>query len=96
MTFPARKGGRPGVLAPADPSLRHCEGSAVGEENRRACRGTPKGARFIRKNIQDLVSDPLAEKIIAQNLSSGAVITADVKGDEVMFTTQQTQIPVPA
>lgn len=55
-----------------------------------------QGARYIRKNIQDMVSDPLAEKIIAQNLSSGSVITADVVNNEVVFTTQQTQIPVPA
>lgn len=55
-----------------------------------------QGARFIRKNIQDFVSDPLAEKIIGQNLSSGATITADVRNDEVVFETQATPIPVPA
>lgn len=55
-----------------------------------------QGARYIRKNIQDLVSDPLAEKIIAQNLSSGATITADVKNDEVVFSTSPAVQAVPA
>src|SRR5690606_36622232 len=34
-----------------------------------------QGARYIRKNIQDMISDPLAERIIAQNINSGATIT---------------------
>ncbi len=54
-----------------------------------------QGARFIRKNIQDLVSDPLAEKIIAQNLQSGSIITADVLAGEVVFETQQAPVAVP-
>lgn len=54
-----------------------------------------QGARFIRKNIQDLVSDPLAEKIIAQNLQSGSTITADVLAGEVVFETQQAPVAVP-
>ncbi len=55
-----------------------------------------QGARYIRKNIQDLVSDPLAEKIIAQHTISGAVITADVKNDAVIFQADKAQIAVPA
>lgn len=54
-----------------------------------------QGARFIRKNIQDLVSDPLAEKIIAQNLQSGSIITADVLAGEVVFETKQAPVAVP-
>lgn len=54
-----------------------------------------QGARYIRKNIQDLVSDPLAEKIIGQNLSAGSTITADVKGDEIVFQIEQAAIAVP-
>lgn len=55
-----------------------------------------QGARYIRKNIQDLVSDPLAERIIAQHISSGATILADVKKDQVTFDVQQAPVAVPA
>jgi len=44
-----------------------------------------QGARFIRKNVQDLLSDPLAERIIADNLQNGSVVTADVKSDKIVF-----------
>lgn len=40
-----------------------------------------QGARFIRKNIQNLIEDPLAEKIIAGGLREGTIINADVKKD---------------
>ncbi len=55
-----------------------------------------QGARYIRKNIQDLVSDPLAEKIISQTSMAGSIITADVKGDEVVFQVEHAQVAVPA
>ena len=55
-----------------------------------------QGARYIRKNIQDLVSDPLAEQLISQNLTPGTTITADVKNNEIVFSMEQTQIAVPA
>lgn len=45
-----------------------------------------QGARFVRKNIQQLLEDPLAEKIIAGNAKDGAKILADVKKDKVVFT----------
>ncbi|HEX3095889.1 MAG TPA: ATP-dependent Clp protease ATP-binding subunit, partial [Patescibacteria group bacterium] len=54
-----------------------------------------QGARYIRKNIQDLVSDPLAEKIISQHISPGTAITADVKNNEIIFAIENTPIPVP-
>jgi ATP-dependent Clp protease ATP-binding subunit ClpA len=47
-----------------------------------------QGARFIRKNIQSLLEDSLAEKIISKNMENGAVVTADVKKDNVVFDTQ--------
>jgi ATP-dependent Clp protease ATP-binding subunit ClpC len=55
-----------------------------------------QGARYIRKNIQDLVSDLLAEKIISQNVSAGATIIADVKNDEVSFSVEREPVAVPA
>lgn len=56
-----------------------------------------QGARFIRKNIQDFVSDPLAEKIINQNLKEGGTITADVQNNEIVFRAQNRSThPVPA
>ncbi len=55
-----------------------------------------QGARYIRKNIQDMISDPLAERIIAQNINSGATITVDVKKDDIVFEIQQAPVAVPA
>lgn len=56
-----------------------------------------QGARFVRKNIQDLLEDPLAEKIIAGKAAEGAKITADVKNDKIVFTISKAdKIPVPA
>lgn len=54
-----------------------------------------QGARYIRKNIQDMISDPLAERIIAQNINSGATITVDVKKDDIVFEIQQAPVAVP-
>ena len=56
-----------------------------------------QGARFIRKNIQDLLEDPLAEKMISQKLKqSGAKITADVKVNQVKFTVEKKLVKIPA
>jgi ATP-dependent Clp protease ATP-binding subunit ClpC len=56
-----------------------------------------QGARFIRKNIQDFLEDPLAEKIISGAAKEGSKITADVKGDKVVFTVSKTErMPVAA
>ncbi len=55
-----------------------------------------QGARFIRKNIQDFVSDPLAEKIISQHAVSGSTIVADYKNSEVVFEVEQVPVAVPA
>ncbi len=50
-----------------------------------------QGARYIRKSIQDLISDPLAEEIIQQNLREGATITVGAEGDKVTFKIQQSK-----
>ncbi len=59
-----------------------------------------QGARFVRKNIQTYLEDPLAEKIISgRALTDGARISAEVKGEKIIFTVQKTQnllLPVPA
>lgn len=66
-----------------------------------------QGARFIRKNIQDLLEDPLAEKIIAGSTTGGAAISADVKKDpsrrgdpkpeKIVFSIHRSEkLPVPA
>lgn len=44
-----------------------------------------QGARYIRKNIQDYISDPLAEEIIQEELEPGTVITATAGKDKVTF-----------
>jgi ATP-dependent Clp protease ATP-binding subunit ClpC len=45
-----------------------------------------QGARFIRKNIQDLLEDPLAEKIISGGAKEGARISAELKKDKIVFS----------
>lgn len=56
-----------------------------------------QGARFVRKNIQDLLEDPMAEKIIAGRTKGGVRISADVKNDKISFTVQKTErVLVPA
>jgi ATP-dependent Clp protease ATP-binding subunit ClpA len=55
-----------------------------------------QGARFVRKNIQDFLEDPLAEKIIAAHAMDGANISADVKKDQIIFSAQKPEkIPIP-
>lgn len=54
-----------------------------------------QGARFVRKNIQTFLEDPLAEKIIAGKTQEGTRITADVKNDKIVFTVQKLEkVPV--
>lgn len=50
-----------------------------------------QGARYIRKNVQDLISDPLAEQIIQQNIKEGATITVGVDGEKVSFKTERSK-----
>jgi ATP-dependent Clp protease ATP-binding subunit ClpC len=55
------------------------------------------GARPLRRAIQRLVEDPLAEQVLAGNWSAGDVIEADVEGDEIVFRkgTGEVAVPVP-
>ncbi len=56
-----------------------------------------QGARFVRKNIQEMLEDPLAEKIIAGKALQGALISADIKTDKIVFTLhKEEKLPVPA
>lgn len=57
-----------------------------------------QGARFIRKNVQDLIEDPLAEKIITDHLISGANIYVEVKKDTLQLSTitNRSKIAIPA
>ncbi len=57
-----------------------------------------QGARFIRKNVQDLIEDPLAEKIITDHLVSGANIYVEVKKDTLQLSTiaNRSKIAIPA
>ncbi len=56
-----------------------------------------QGARFIRKNIQNLIEDPLAEKIISGLARIGTVIHADIKKDKIVFNVDKPEkIPVMA
>jgi ATP-dependent Clp protease ATP-binding subunit ClpC len=49
-----------------------------------------QGARFIRKNIQDLIEDPLAEKMISKNLSKlGAKVSLDIKQGLIHLSIEQ-------
>ncbi len=56
-----------------------------------------QGARFVRKNIQDQIEDPLAEKIIRGKAKEGARISADIKNGRIVFTVHKPEkIPVMA
>lgn len=56
-----------------------------------------QGARFIRRNIQNMLEDPLAEKIISGGAKPGGSIIADMKKDKIAFTiTKPEKIAVPA
>jgi len=56
-----------------------------------------QGARFVRKNIQILLEDPLAEKLIAGKNLNGAKISTEIKNGQIAFSVQKLEkIPVPA
>jgi ATP-dependent Clp protease ATP-binding subunit ClpC len=48
-----------------------------------------QGARFIRKNIQDLLEDPLADRIITDHLREGAQVFVDVAQGQLIFDVQR-------
>jgi ATP-dependent Clp protease ATP-binding subunit ClpC len=45
-----------------------------------------QGARFVRRNIQNMLEDPLAEKIIAGKAPEGAKISVELKNDKLVFS----------
>ena len=44
-----------------------------------------QGARYIRKNVQDFISDPLAEQIIQKDIGAGSTITIGVEANQITF-----------
>jgi ATP-dependent Clp protease ATP-binding subunit ClpC len=54
-----------------------------------------QGARFIRKNIETLIEDPLAEKIIQAHIGPGSTITAGVSDGKVSFEVEKPKSKVP-
>ena len=56
-----------------------------------------QGARFVRRNIQQLLEDPLAEKIVSGRTREGARITADIKDNKIVFGMHKAEkLAVPA
>ncbi len=53
-----------------------------------------QGARYIRKNVQDLISDPLAEQIIQKDIGPGSIISIGVEHNKIEFKTE-TKKPAP-
>jgi ATP-dependent Clp protease ATP-binding subunit ClpC len=54
-----------------------------------------QGARFVRKNIQELLEDPLAEKIISGKAKEGSQLIADMKKDTIVFSLEPNKIKLP-
>lgn len=54
-----------------------------------------QGARFIRKNVQDLIEDALAEKLITERPAPGTVISVDLKKDHLHFKTESIKEKIP-
>ncbi|HEY9897946.1 MAG TPA: ATP-dependent Clp protease ATP-binding subunit [Pantanalinema sp.] len=52
------------------------------------------GARPLRRSIQRLIEDPLAEEILGGALPKSGVITADWNGEKVIFTHTEAKEPV--
>ena len=44
-----------------------------------------QGARLVRRNIQDFIEDPLAEKLIADHFKEGATIKMRIKDNELIL-----------
>lgn len=57
-----------------------------------------QGARFIRKNVETLIEDPLAEKIILSRITPGSTVLADAQGEKISFKIEKakTRTAVPA
>lgn len=58
-----------------------------------------QGARFVRKNIQEHIENPLAEKIISGEIKPGSAVNADIKSAKIIFAVKKPtlqKIAVPA
>lgn len=53
-----------------------------------------QGARYVRKNVQNFIEDPLAERIIRGNAKEGTFLTADVKKDKITFHVKKPTKPI--
>lgn len=62
-----------------------------------AKRGTDKiyGARPLRRAIQTMIEDPLAEELLEGKWAAGDIVKVDVSGDELTFTKTEGEIPAP-
>ena len=56
---------------------------------------TTMGARPLRRAIQRLVEDPLAEELLAGKWKEGDVIAADAADDALVFTKGEGEVPAP-
>ena len=54
------------------------------------------GARPLRRAIQTLIEDPLAEELLANNWRSGDVILVDAEDGHLTFTHGEGEIPAPS
>jgi len=53
------------------------------------------GARPLRRTIQRLVEDPLAERLLHQDFKAGDMVIVDVEGEEVVFRVMEGLEPPP-
>ena len=51
-----------------------------------------QGARFIRKNIERLVEDPIAEKIIQSGIPPKSTVTIEVRGNALRFSVEKARV----
>ncbi len=55
-----------------------------------------QGARFVRRNIQEMLEDPVAEKIIKSKKDENLIITAEIKKGKIsLLVNKQTPITTP-
>lgn len=47
-----------------------------------------QGARFIRKNVQEYIEDPLAEKILSDHIPSGTTVIVELKNEQIVLKTE--------
>ena len=53
------------------------------------------GARPLRRAIQRLIEDPLAEEVLRGNFPEGTLLTVDVKDGRIHFTSERVEPPAP-